>query len=189
MSGFAAGLERTVVLLVGLLLVAVGASAVAWQQGWIPDAVDRIDASALTEHTGEPWWPWAIGGAGIVLIVIGVCWLVAHGRRHTISRLRLAGSSRQGRLAADASAVVDAAGAAFETAPGVAFRGGRLWRDRGELTVDLRASAAPSTDLAEAAAAADRAATAARSHLGDDSDAHLRVVLVGARRRAGTRVR
>lgn len=190
MNRGAAGVERFAVLLAGLALLVLGAGAAAWEQGWIPDAVDRLDLSALLDRTGESWWPWAVGLLGLLLVVVGLLWLRAHARRRSLGRLKLPGSGRDGALEADSGALVDAASETLAEAPGVSSRGGRVWRDQRETVVELRAGLDPGADLDEVAEAADRAAAVLGTYLGPQAPARCRVVLVRGRRWARrTRVR
>ena len=190
MNRAAAGVERVAVLLVGLALLVVGAAAAAWERDWIPGAVERVDASALVDRTGERWWPWVVGLLGLVLVVLGLLWLRAHARRRTLARLKLPGSGRGGALEADSGALVDAASAALAEAPGVTSRGGRVWRDQREVVVELRGGLDPGADLDEVADAADQAAAVLGECLGPRTPARCRVVLVRGRRWARrTRVR
>lgn len=191
MKRMTAGLERAAVLVVGLALVVVGAAAVAWQQDWIPGAVDRIDMSVVSDHTSAGWWPWAVGAAGLLLVIAGISWLTAHARRRTVTHVRLAGAGADGRLTVESSALVDAAAAAFDDVPGLRSRGGRVWRDGRDLVVDLRAAMSPGADLGEVTSAAERAAGTVHEYLGDRTQARFRTVLVSGGRRRGkeTRVR
>lgn len=182
MNRAAAGAERIAVLLVGLALLVLGAGAAAWERDWIPDAVDRVDASALLGRTDEQWWPWVVGLLGLLLVVLGLRWLLAHARRRSLGRLKLPGTGRGGALEADSGALLDAASAALAEAPGVTARGGRIWRDQREVVVELRAGIDPGADLNEVADAADRAASVLSASLGPQAPARCRVLLVRGRR-------
>ncbi|RIQ34738.1 hypothetical protein [Jiangella rhizosphaerae] len=181
MNRAAAGAERLAVLLTGLALLVLGAAAVAWERDWIPDAVDRLDASALLDRTGERWWPWAVGLLGLLLVVVGLLWLGAHARRRSLARLKLPGTGRGGALEVDSGALVEAASAALDEAPGVTARSGRVWRDQREVVAELRAALDPGADLDEVADAADRAAAVLGAYLGPQTAARCRVLLVRGR--------
>ncbi|SDS40393.1 hypothetical protein [Jiangella sp. DSM 45060] len=190
MNRVTAGAERLAVLVVGLALLALGAAAAAWELDWIPDAVDRLDVSALLGRTDESWWPWAVGLLGLLLLVAGLLWLRAHAHRRSLGRLKLPGTGRRGALEADSGALIDAASVPLDETPGVTARGGRIWRDQREVVVELRAALDPGADLDEVAQAADRAASVLGAGLGPRAPARCRVLLVRGRRRARrTRVR
>lgn len=190
MSRGAAAAERVAVLLVGLVLLVVGAAAVAWQRDWIPDAVDRLDLSAALDLADEGWWPWAVGVLGLLLVAVALTWLTAHARRRTIGQLRLPGSGRDGKLTVDSGTLLSAASVPLDEAPGLTSRDGTILRDQREQVVELRAALDPGADLDEAADAAERAAGVVGAYLGPETDTRCRVVLVPSRRWAKrTRVR
>lgn len=182
MSRGVAAAERIAVLIAGLALLVLGAAAAAWERDWIPDAVDRLDLSALLDRTGESWWPWAVGLLGLLLVIVGLLWLRAHARRRSLGRLKLPGTGQGGSLEADSGALVDAASAALGEAPGVTARGGRIWRDQREVVAELRAGLDPGADLDEVADAADRAGAVLAAALGPQAPARCRVLLVRGRR-------
>ncbi|WP_166353762.1 hypothetical protein [Phytoactinopolyspora limicola] len=176
----AAGTERVVVFVMGLLLLAAGAAAVAWRQDWISGAVDQLDAGPVLDWTDTRWWPWAVGGAGIVLTVVGVAWLAAHLRRRTVHRLELSGSGRGGRLTVSCDALVESARDTLEGATGLQLRSGRVIVDeRGERLVDLRAGIDPGADLGEATDAARHASAVLSAQVGLESGLRYRIVLTG----------
>lgn len=191
MTRRAAAAERVLVLVTGLLLVAAGAAAVAWREEWFPELIGGpMDTSAVAERTDDAWWPWALCGAGVLLILLGLWWWRVHLRRDTERQLRLAGSGRGGRLTADTGAIMDSAAAALDAVPGLTYRQGRLRRERGGHVVEVKAAADPGAQLADAAVAAERAAVAVRAHLGTEATAGFRLLVVAARRRTQpTRVR
>lgn len=190
MSRAAAAAERVAVLLVGLVLLIVGAAAVAWQRDWIPDAVDRVDVSGALDLADEAWWPWAVGVLGVLLVAVALTWLGAHARRRGISHLRLPGSGRDGKLTVDSKALLSAAAVPLDETPGLTSRDGKILRDQREQVIELRAALDPGADLDEAADAAERAAGVLGSYLGPETETKCRVVLVPSRRWAKrTRVR
>lgn len=183
MTRASAAVERTVVLLAGLVAIALGAAAVAWQQHRLPGAAETNSASDLVAWTAEEWWPWAVGLAGVVAGVVALLWASAHAHRRTVSRIRLRGSGRAGRLVADVAALTDAVSEPFAAIPGVGARRGRLRRDQRETVLELRVAIDPATDLDAVVAASERAAAIARRQLGDGTDVRFRTLLVTGRRR------
>lgn len=96
------GADRTASVVVGAGLLALGAAAWDWRlglTGLVPDTA--LDASSLESVTGSAWWPWAFAGAGILLGVLGIVWLLAHVPRLTSSTSRLSTSAATGRLEVD----------------------------------------------------------------------------------------
>ncbi|WP_129667281.1 hypothetical protein [Phytoactinopolyspora endophytica] len=183
MSWAAAAAERIAVLVVGLVLVALGAAAAAWQQGWLPDVADRLDVQTAVEWTGESWWPWAVGGAGVVLVILGLLWVAAHARLRTVGRMRLDGSGRSGRLTVDGSALMSPVVLDLEATPGVRDASGRVLSERKESVIELRVKVDPGADLDEVADATERASVQLgrllRADPASDAGVTFRAVLTG----------
>lgn len=180
--------DRVMAAIAGLVLVAVGAGLVVWWGGWWQALPDRVDVSAVASWAGEPWWPWALGGAGVVLVLVGLRWLAGHVPNRGVGQLRLAGSDGTGQLRVDAVAVASAAAQAFADTPGVRSASGAIRRDRGQLVALIRATVEPAADLAVVASAADLVSAQLHGVLQRD-DLHCRVGLrVAGRGRAQPRV-
>ncbi|MGL5849714.1 MAG: hypothetical protein ACRCZD_02935 [Phycicoccus sp.] len=150
-------LDRAAALVTGLLLLAAGAAGLVWWRGdlGLAGPVDTMSATDLTE---QPWWPWAVGAAGALLVALGIRWLAAHLRSSRMGHLRLPGSGPHGRLTADVGPVARTAGETLAATVGVRSAGGGVDRDRGRLVARLRATVEPDADLATVAAASDRVA-------------------------------
>jgi hypothetical protein len=175
-----AAFERVAVFAVGVAFMAVGAAAVAWELDWIPGALEQLDLAVVVDLPEAGWWPWAVGGAGLVLVVVGLLWLAAHTRRRTVHRLELSGSDTGGRLTVDSSAVVESTRPTLEEAAGLKLRSGRIIDgDHRERLIDLQAGLDPGADLDEAADAAQRAAEELAANLGPESTIQYRVILSG----------
>lgn len=101
-------LDRVVVLLVGLGLVAAGLSGLDWRYGWLLDRPTAVDTDPLGEVVAAGWWPWAAAAGGVVLGLLGLWWLLAHLRRPGPSSVRLRGSDAAGLLDADLRSVASA---------------------------------------------------------------------------------
>ena len=76
MTRLAVAFDRVVVLLVGGVLVAAAVLTVAWQRGAIGGG-GRLRMVFLDVMTA-PWWPWASAAVGVLLILVGLRWLLAH---------------------------------------------------------------------------------------------------------------
>jgi hypothetical protein len=169
-------LDRIVGLLIAIVLIAVGAAALGWRYDVIPDAPDQVRLGGLTDLPGEPWWPWATGALGLLLLVLGLSWLVRHVPRRGIGRLRLPGSDDSGQLTTDANAAVSAAAQALAQTAGVREGSGHVIRDRGQLVAELHCTLEPTADLTVVQAAAQQAAADLHRILGRD-DLHHRIEL------------
>jgi hypothetical protein len=151
--------DRVAVLLLGLVLVVVGAAAVGWQLGFLtevwPDVPDtvQVDAGAVTTASG---YPVLAGTIGVALVAVGAWWLLAHVPRRSVGPLRLAAGDQPGRLEVDPGPAVATAADVLSDDPVIQSARGAVIADRGERVVRLRATVNPDTDLYAAVAACDR---------------------------------
>jgi hypothetical protein len=152
--------DRVVVLLLGLVLVALGLAGAAWQRGRLPRAGDRLTLTWAADVVRQGWWPWALGATGLVLVLVALRWLVAHLPQRRLHDVDLAGSDATGRLVADLSSVAAAAAQDAETLAGVRSARGRALDERGRRTLDLVLTLDPQADLAAVSEGVD--ATVAR---------------------------
>ena len=155
MSRATVALDRVALALLALVLLAAGAGALAWWSGRLPALPATTDLGAVAPVTHQPWWPWALGALGLVLVLLGLRWMAAHLPDRGVSQLVLAGSDGTGRLLVDASAVASAAATQLEQTPGVTSVRGLMQRDRGQLVARFNTSVDRRADLHAVAAAAD----------------------------------
>jgi len=188
MTRLATGLDRLLALLVGLVLIVVGAGAIVWQLGTFSRAPKTLTAPGLLNATTQSWWPWAVGIGGAVLILLALRWLAAHLPGRKVHAAKLAGSDATGKLTLDLTALAAAAAEALAEAPGVRSTTGKAVTDRGRSTLELIATVEPSADLATLTAAADRVSSDLNQALAEPAIA-TRVQLHTARSaRSGPRV-
>lgn len=147
MSRRLAGLDRFLVALVGLALVALGVLAVLWERDLVSWLEPEIATPGLTTAAGAGWWPWAVGVAGIVLVVLALQWLTAHVSRSRVGWSNLPGSSGSGRLSTDLGAVANAAAGVLQETPGVSGSSGSARRERGRRTIVLTVAAESPADV------------------------------------------
>lgn len=156
-----ASLDRTSTAVVGLALIALGGGAIAWQRGKFPGR-ERIDATFVDTTIDAGWWPWALGAAAIVLVLLGLWWLLAHLPRRSVGTVAFAStpdSEVDGRLSVDLTTAAKSAAKSLADHPGVVSASGRSVSDRGERVVEISATldpAATSLDAVSAAAAQTR---------------------------------
>ncbi|MEO7061372.1 MAG: hypothetical protein ABI083_16755 [Lapillicoccus sp.] len=155
MSRGLAAWDRTVSLLAGLLLLALGAGAIAWYAGRLPRVGPVLDVGWLPSTVAEGWWPWACGAGGIVLVLLALRWLVAHLPSRGPGALALAGSDTSGRLEADLGVVAAQAAHALGRRPGVGSASSGISRERGGDVLELVATIPRDGSLAEAVGAID----------------------------------
>lgn len=162
MSRMSVGFDRTVTFLTGLGLLALGLAAVAWHKGVI--GANRAVQTPLRDWTAASWWPWAVGGAGIVLILLALRWLAAHRWAARASRVSLPGDAGS---TADATSVASAAADALGADAAVTKASGAATLLRGRPTITLTARVPARYGLPAAVGAADEAARTAAVMLGD----------------------
>lgn len=176
--------DRVAAIVAGLVLIAVGLLTLAWWRGTM-GLSGRLSSPGLVRQTTQPWWPWVAGLLGLVLVILGLRWLVAHIPARGVSRFRLPGSGPQGRLTADAKSVAKVAAQVLEGSDGVRSARGAIERERGQIVARLTATIHPHADLHVVAHAADAVSADLRNVLQRD-DLHCLVNLRVARRGAET---
>ncbi len=181
MSRATVAVDRVVGVVVALAFIGVGLFAIAWWSGRFPSLPSRLDLSAPASWTTQTWWPWALALAGVLAVLLGLRWLIAHLPDRGVSHLSLTGSGSDGRLIVDAGTVAAAAAQALERTPGVRSSRGSIHRDRGQLVAVLRATIEREADLHVIATAADQASAHLQQALQRD-DLHCRVQLRTAAR-------
>lgn len=180
-------IDRLATLLLALALLAGGLAALWWWSGRTLGGVTPADEarnSAVSDALDASWSGWAAAAVGVVLVLVGLRWILAHLRSHTVSRLRLDGSGSEGRLEVAGPKVVGAAADAYADTFGVRSASGTVVRDRGQLVARIRATIEPEADLALLARRADEVAAQLGQALERD-DVRCRVLLrVAARGRS-----
>ncbi len=159
MSRATVALDRVLVLVLGLVLLAGGAWVVAWSSGRLPAgwwSTSTFSLGLPTAWTAAAWWPWAVLGVGLLLVLVGLLWFLRHFRSSRVPVLPLAGDGSGGRLLVRDGALADGcAQALVERCPDVVSASGRLLDQRGRMVLDLRAQVRPEADLASVAGACD----------------------------------
>jgi hypothetical protein len=151
--------DRVLLLVLGLVLVAAGVAAVGWQAGFLtdvwPSAPDEVDVDS-TRLTDASSYPVLLALVGVVLVVLGLWWLLAHLPRRSVGPLRLPTGDRPGRLLVDPGPAVDTAADVLAEQPDVRAARGSVLHDRGELVVRMRATVEPTASLPDVVASCDR---------------------------------
>jgi hypothetical protein len=187
------GLDRILAILLGLILLSTGIAVAAWYNGNLrrlfPQFPKELSTKKGSDLANTDWWPWTAGAVGVLLVLLGLWWLLAHLPRRGVGLLVLPGSGRNGRLRIDPSGPAATAAEVLADTPGIRTAHGKAQRDRGQLIVALTATMDPRADLSQIVAATDAVATDLNTVLGRD-DARARILLSVARRaKAQPRVR
>lgn len=123
----AAVFDRFATVVVGAVLIAIGAAGAAWQRGQLPDQVHDARRTFETWSPGSwadmAWWPWALTAAAVLALVIGLRWLYAHRPRRQPARLV---SENDEHASVDLVSAAQNAAAEFESTPGIASASGRV---------------------------------------------------------------
>lgn len=187
-------LDRVLLALAGLVLLAVGVAAVLWTTGTLAELVDgvpgAIDTTAAQDIAAQPWWPYATGAVAILLAVVALWWMLAHLPARSTPEQDLPGSTRAMRLRISRDAVADATAHAALQIPSVRRANATLREEGPELVLSLVGTVAPATDMLELATRVDALMADAASVLTDDrlrSRTTLRV-RTGRRRDRSARV-
>mgnify|MGYP004521258487 CR=1 FL=1 len=185
MSRRVLGLDRFLALLLGLVLVVLGAAVGAWGLGQLTrvwaSAPQQLSTAGATSVLEASWWAAAAAAGAVVLGLLGLWWLLAHVPRRSTGPLRLTGSDRSGALLVDGSSAARTAAEVLAETPGVRSASGRVVSDRGQLLAELSVTAEPSVDLAELADAVEATTADLNAVLGR-SDLRGRVAVRIARR-------
>lgn len=177
MTRLAVGIDRLMAAVAGLGLLAGAALTVAWCAGRIGGG--RPLRCVLTAGVHAAWWPWAAAVGGILLILVGLRWLLAHRRAPRARRIALA--TTEFTATADVTAAAAAAAAALRTRPAVVKASGVATVEHGAPTVTLTVTVPARHGLTYAAAAADDVAGTLAAMFGD-AVAVRTVVRVDAKR-------
>ncbi|CAB4909309.1 MULTISPECIES: hypothetical protein [Nocardiaceae] len=193
-----ASLDRTGTAVVGLALIALGGGAIAWERGELPGR-ERLDAAFVDTAVDAGWWPWALGVAAVVLILLGLWWLLAHLPRRSVGTVAFGSTSADvtnvdgeqvdGRLSVDLGTAARSAAKSLAGHDGIVSASGRSVSDRGQRVVEIVATLDPAvTSLEQVSDAAARTRDDIVTSL-DGTPAKVRILLqCGKSRKQSARV-
>lgn len=141
MSSRVDGVNRTVLALLGLLLLVAGALGLALSFGAFGNAGRPVLPQPARDFArGEPRFWWAAAGGCLALALLALCWLMAQLRTERVGRLDLTRDDRDGLTTVRAGALADAVEAEARELRGVAGASAHVLDRSGHrlvLTVDL----------------------------------------------------
>lgn len=165
MSGRANVINRVVLSLLGLLLMAAGVLGLALSAGFF--GARRASEPVLPQEVstfpnGRPWFWWTVAAALLLLAALALLWLLAELKTDRTTRLDRTTNARDGYTTLHASALTHAIEDDALGITGVTGASAKVYENRGQ-HVFLRVELAGSADIAEV-----------RTRLEDDVVAHLR---------------
>lgn len=102
MTGTATFIDRLAALILGLVLLVLGAAMIIWTTHLIDGTPVYLTAPGLVSASSTAWWPWAVTASGVVLVLLGLRWLATHRPARRAGSYTLADSNlSQGCLSAD----------------------------------------------------------------------------------------
>lgn len=151
MSSRANAVNRIVLAVLGLLLVAVGLLGLALSTGVLGEgrSTDRVLPEDVVAFRDErPWFWWAVTGALLLIAVLALCWLLIQFKRDRTTRLDRTTDARDGYTIVHATAVVHAVEDEAMGITGVTDASASL-REHGGPHMSLRVELASSAHIAD----------------------------------------
>lgn len=150
MTARVSAVNRTVLTLLGLLLVAVGGLGLALSAGLLgaDRASQPVVPQALSDLAADSWWFWPAAGLACLLVaVLGFRWLAAQLQVDRVAEMDLTRDPREGMTVLDGGAIAAAVTAEASELPGVSGATAHL-RDRRGPAMDLRVDLDARADVA-----------------------------------------
>lgn len=129
MDRHVAHINRTGLVLVGLVLMAAGGAALARGLGAFGNgrASDPVLSDGVRRYADDHGWFWpSVGAAAVVLALFGLAWLFAQGRSRRLRGFSMEPDAYAGATRLSAKAVTDAVESDIEEYPGVQSARARL---------------------------------------------------------------
>jgi hypothetical protein len=149
MSSRVNGVNRTVLGLLGLVLLAAGGLGLALSFGAFENSGQPLLPQGMRDYARhQAWFWWAVAAACLVIALLGLRWLLAQLATDRVGRIDLTTDDRDGLTTLHGSALTDAVEAEVENLRGVVGASADLLDRRGRrlaVTVDL----AEYADIAE----------------------------------------
>jgi hypothetical protein len=179
--------NRTILTLLGLLLLAGGGSGIAAGVGAFPGPADPPLLSSMMRHFAAttPWFWWVTAGVSLIVAVLGLLWLLAQLRSDRARRLDLTTDPHDGITSLRASALTTAVTDEAERLRGVTRATASLRQRRGHrltLLVDL----AQYADIATVRDGLEHAVAAHARQALEDPQLPLDIMLRPGRRTRGS---
>lgn len=187
MSSRVNGVNRSVLTLLGLVLLAAGGLGLAYSFGAFGDGEHPLVPQGMRDFTqDQPWFWWAVAGGCLLIALLALRWLLAQLQTDRVGRVDLTTDDRDGLTTLHASALTNAVETETEQLRGVVGASAHLRDQRGRrltLGVDL----ADYADIAEVRSAVEDRVIAHARQAVDDPDLPVDVELRPSASRSGGR--
>jgi len=142
-------LNRTLLVLLGLVVLAVGALVVVASLGLLGGQdTPVLPQQVLTYLIEQPWVPYAVAAVGIIVALLAIRWLLAQlPHRASSGRFRLKDDSGRGVTSIDADTVADAVRHDLQNYAGVSSARAGIHGSRDRPTATLTLVVDPDTDI------------------------------------------
>lgn len=188
MTRAARGADRTIVLLLAVVLLAGGVVTLLWGLAVLPTDIVGVHIDPLLAATERAWWPWLLLALGVLFILLALRWLLAHQPRAAVTDVRLPGSGNGGRFNVVLRPVLDAACESLRRDPRIAGASSKVRDHAGSTQVVLDVTMHPHADLADVATLADEHVADVHRMVGRSDLEYLVVLDVAAPVAPGGRV-
>jgi hypothetical protein len=174
-----APIDRAITLLVGVALLAGAATVWAWREETLISE-PTLDLSWLSRRLEAEWWPWTVGAAGVLLVLLGLTLAAAHLPRRGVSVIQASGSHAHSGLV-DSDVLVSTVQDRIYEIEGVRTARGRIRRERRQLVMGFVVTVDPAVSLRQTVSELDEAA-AMGAQIARRDDLAFRIDLKVARR-------
>lgn len=149
MSRSLAALDRIIIALVGLVLIAGGVWAIAlyFDEAHAQWLADRVVEVPWSQATSARWYPWALGVAMVLAAAAGVALILANLSPRRFSRMRSETSSDTGTIELGVGPIAHAAAEFLERSPAVEKVSPKVAMDRQRPTINFTIDALPTVDI------------------------------------------
>ncbi|PSK92264.1 hypothetical protein CLV63_11821 [Murinocardiopsis flavida] len=146
-----ARVNRIVLALVGLVLIAAGAAALAVGAGVFGAGPARAElfGGPVAAWLGRPWAPYALAAAAIIVALLALRWLTALGGTDTVGRLRMETEAAPGTIEMPAAVARGALEEQVGRYPGVRRVRANLAESRHDPSVRLDLTLNADADVAD----------------------------------------
>lgn len=159
--------NRIVVALVAVLLVAAGVLGLLLGAGTFGDPPQLLPPEVRDVAAGRPWFWWTVAGACVLVVLLALWWLFAQLRTDRVGKVGLTVDDRDGLTVLDAGALTAAVEEEVEALRGVSGASAHL-RDSGIRRLALTVELTDYADVAEIRTAlVDVVVARARQAVGD----------------------